>query len=179
MYRMGKAERGLSLVELLFGLGLAGVLLGVAVPSLGELLARSERAAINNELMASLALARSEALRKNADTVICPALPGGTGCRSDGAWHEGWMSFVDADRNGRFDAGESLIQLRGPLDGIRLDSGRSRSKVRFARNGMNRGSNLSIRLCQSGSVSSAVVLNNAGRARLETQPGALKRLRCS
>ncbi|MCK7593224.1 GspH/FimT family protein [Pseudomarimonas salicorniae] len=177
--KMNKAtQRGLSLVELLLGLGLAGFMLVVAVPGMQALGARSERAAINNSLLATLALARSEALRRRQDTIVCPAQPAASGCRSDGAWHEGWMSFVDANGNGRFDSGESLLQVHGPLEGARLDSGRGRPKVRFARNGMNRGSNLSIRLCQAGEIASAVVLNNGGRARLETNPSALRRWRC-
>lgn len=174
-----KAMKGLTLIELLMALAILGVLFGAVLPAFGNILDRSARAAINNELIASLSLARSEALRSRHPTVVCPALADASGCRSDGAWHHGWMVFVDANQDGALSPGrDRLLQVHEPLQSATLLSGRSRPRVRYAPNGLNTGSNLSIRLCQAGTVVSAVIVNNAGRPRLEQDARALARWSC-
>lgn len=173
-----KVQGGMSMVELLFALSLLMMTLLVAIPGFAALRERNLVAAVNNELMASLALARSEAVRQRVETVVCPMVEAGAGCRSDGAWHNGWVVFVDPNRNGRLDDGEPVLIERGPLDGLTLSSGRGRPRVRYASNGMSRGSNLSIRLCMDGKPRSAIVANNAGRARLERDNTALAGMKC-
>lgn len=174
-----KAMKGLTLIELLMALAILGVLFGAVLPAFGSLLERSASAAINNELIASLSLARSEALRSRQLTVVCPARADVSGCRSDGAWHHGWMVFVDANQDGELSPGrDRLLLVHEPLSSATLISGHSRPRVRYAPNGLNTGSNLSIRLCQAGTVVSAVIVNNVGRTRLERDARALARWSC-
>lgn len=169
-----KSMRGASLVELLTGTAVLAVLLASAAPTFRDLRERSARAAVNNELIASLSLARSEALRSRLPTVVCPALDDASGCRADGAWQHGWIAFVDANRDNQPGGpGDRLLEVHGPLPGATLVSGSTRPRVRYAPNGLNTGSNLSIRLCQSGKVVSAVVVNNVGRPRIELKERAL------
>lgn len=173
------AIRGLTLVELLMAMAVLAILFGLGVPAFGDLRARSERVAINNGLMTSLSLARTEALRSRRPTVVCPAKADASGCRDDGAWHHGWIGFVDENEDGMLTAGrDRVIEVREPIQGASLLSGSARPKVRYAPNGLNTGSNLSIRLCQAGKVVSAVVVNNVGRPRVELKERALARWSC-
>jgi type IV fimbrial biogenesis protein FimT len=171
-------QHGFSLTELLTATALAGLLLTQAVPAVRDLQHSSRRAVASNTLMAALSLARSEALRSRVDTVICPANAANNGCRSDGQWHSGWIAFTDHNRNNQIDGKDRIFLHESALDGVEIHSGSGRPRVRYAPNGMNRGSNLSIRVCIDGDVRSAVVLNSAGRTRLEQQASALRAMRC-
>lgn len=171
-------QRGFTLTELLTTTCIAAVLVTQALPAMQTLQNNSRRAATGNTLMASLSLARAEALRSGMDTVICPANASGTGCRNDGRWDHGWLAFTDRNRNGVVDGSDRVFLHEAATSGVTIISGSSRPRVRFAANGMNRGSNLTIRICIDGVVQSAVVLNNAGRGRIEQQRSALRSLRC-
>lgn len=174
-----RAQRGLTLIELLTSAGLTAVLLGLALPGFGELRERSQRAAINNELMATFSLARSEALRSRANTVVCPADAARSGCRADGIWQDGWLAFVDGDDDGQPNGPRDRLIAQGQLpSGTLLHSGTGRPRLRYAPNGLNRGSNLSVRVCLAGRVVSAIVVNNVGRSRVELDPAALSRWTC-
>lgn len=174
-----RGQRGLTLIELLMVLALLGLLTGLALPAFSALRERSRLAAIQNELLASLALARSEAIRSRRPVLVCPGDGEATGCRDDGLWHAGWMSFVDEDGNHRYDpGGDRLLEVHGPVQGLQLVSTAGRPRVRYTADGLSTGSNLSLRVCRRGEAVSAVVLNNSGRARVERDPRDLARLDC-
>jgi type IV fimbrial biogenesis protein FimT len=65
-----RAMQGLTLVELLVGVAVAAVLLGVAVPSFTGMLARSRLEGVLNELGTDLQYTRSEALRQRTTTTL-------------------------------------------------------------------------------------------------------------
>ncbi len=56
-----------------------------------------------NTLMLSLNLARSEAVKRNQQVVLCKSADGAT-CTTAGAWDQGWLVFVDLDQDGVWDA---------------------------------------------------------------------------
>lgn len=177
--RVMKGQSGLSLIELLASLTAAAVLLVGGVPAFQDLRARGQRSAINNELIATLSLARTEAILGRRPTIVCPMLEASDRCRDDGAWHHGWIAFVDNDDDGQPGGnGDRVLSRIEPIAGAQLSSGRTRPRVRFATNGLNAGSNLSIRLCQRGRVSAAVIVNNVGRSRVELDGKALAEWTC-
>jgi type IV fimbrial biogenesis protein FimT len=170
---------GLSLVELLAALAMLLLTLLAGVPAFAELRERSQRAAVNNELVATLGLARNEALLSRQPTVVCPAIADGRRCRMDGEWHHGWLAFVDADDDGQPGGKDDRLLVRTEaIPDLTLISGTGRPRVRFAPNGMSTGSNLSIRLCQRDLPRSAVIVNNVGRPRVEVRAKALQAWSC-
>jgi type IV fimbrial biogenesis protein FimT len=64
------ASRGLSLIELLITFSLMALLLTAAVPPLGAWLAKAKLRSAGEQLLNSLRLAQSEALRRNRQTVL-------------------------------------------------------------------------------------------------------------
>ncbi len=62
---MLKRARGVTLIELMIGLAIFAMLLGVGLPSLGAWLANSRVRATAESLQSGLAMARSEAMRRN------------------------------------------------------------------------------------------------------------------
>ncbi|HDP89757.1 MAG TPA: prepilin-type N-terminal cleavage/methylation domain-containing protein [Thioalkalivibrio sp.] len=101
-------NRGLTLPELAITLVVAGILLGVAVPGFQDLVARSRLTTTTNLLVASLHLARSEAVRSGHHATICPG--DADGCRP-GSYDRGWIVFLDLNRDGRHQAGEPIRRV--------------------------------------------------------------------
>jgi type IV fimbrial biogenesis protein FimT len=98
--RAYKAARGFSLVELMTVLVIAAVLLVIAVPSYSVLSLRTKLKSYANELVASVYLARGEAIKRNAPMTMCistnPTTPTLPTCTGGGDWNQGWI-VVDQD----------------------------------------------------------------------------------
>jgi type IV fimbrial biogenesis protein FimT len=87
-----RGARGFTLLELMFTLTVAAVLLGIGVPSFVEIV-RNNRATANiNELSTAFSIARSEAIRRGANVTVCRSSDGAA-CGTD--WADGWIVFVD------------------------------------------------------------------------------------
>lgn len=65
-----RRPRGFTLVELLVSVAIAGVLLGVAVPSFLQSIARARLEGVANELAIDLQYTRSEAVRRRTTATI-------------------------------------------------------------------------------------------------------------
>ncbi|SDH38069.1 GspH/FimT family pseudopilin [Pseudomonas panipatensis] len=81
--------RGFTLVELMVTIAVAAILLTIAVPSLTDTTLSGKLRASANDLVTSAALARSEAIKRNAVTSLCPSSDGAS-CGS-GGWEQGWI----------------------------------------------------------------------------------------
>jgi type IV fimbrial biogenesis protein FimT len=76
---------GFSLVELMVTLAVVAILAAVATPSLVSVVNNNRLAAQSNEMVASLQIARSEAVRMNAQVSLCRST-NGTSCAAAGPW---------------------------------------------------------------------------------------------
>lgn len=86
--------RGFTLVELVITVAVASILVAIALPSFQSVMIASRINGQANEFVATLQLARSEAVRRNARVVVCPSSDGAT-CLSNPATWAGWVAFVD------------------------------------------------------------------------------------
>lgn len=82
-------QRGFTLGEVLTTLGVLGVSLSLVVPSLDSVTRSNLRAGAINALVATLHVARSEAITRNAPIVVCSSQDGLTCARV--AWEAGWI----------------------------------------------------------------------------------------
>jgi type IV fimbrial biogenesis protein FimT len=71
-----------------------GVLVALAVPAYTEFVRNSRRAAVLNEFVAALNLARSEAVKRGSPVAVCRTA---TGTSCGGGWTGGWLVFVNLD----------------------------------------------------------------------------------
>jgi type IV fimbrial biogenesis protein FimT len=98
---------GFTLVELMVTVAIVAILLAIALPSFQGSFRSNRVATATNELLASLSLARSEAIRNTRGAAVC-ASTNGTAC--GGGWNDGWLVWRDNDGDGAIDAGEPIVR---------------------------------------------------------------------
>ena len=119
------ALRGFTLIEVLVVMTISAILLAVGVPMFQSTIASMRASEGANSLVASLELARTEALRRGTTVSVCrvtstdpTACDGGAaGGFAAGDLAAGWMVYADLGGSavGAFNAGDERIQLQGPL----------------------------------------------------------------
>jgi len=112
-------------------LSVLGVLLAIASPGLASLVAANSLSAAQNELAASMMLARGEAIKRGTQVELSALAPV-AGAEFSG----GWMVYVDANGNGRYDGGETIIRQHDPVSGdIRIGTVSGATAVGFSGRG--------------------------------------------
>lgn len=94
MGRHISSAQGFTLVELIVAISIAAILLAMAVPSYSGSQLNGHLRASANDLIASINLARSEAIKRGTTVTLC-ASSDGENC--GGEWHEGWLVLREAD----------------------------------------------------------------------------------
>ncbi len=87
MYR----QEGLTLIELLTTIAIVAILAVVAIPSYKTMTSRNRMVASLNDLVADLQYARSEAIKRGRNIVICPANRYFSNCKASSDWTNGWI----------------------------------------------------------------------------------------
>ena len=118
-------QQGFTLVELMMAVLVMAVVLTVAVPGFESVINGSRLTGAANELLASLQSARMEAIRRNRRTVLCLSRNANTAnpvCAPAGvADANGWITFVDLNRNGLYDDGAAaLLRTSTAHDAVRI-----------------------------------------------------------
>lgn len=100
-------RQGLTAVEMLVVLVIAGVLAALATPSLVSIANTLRQKAALNMLVSDLNFARSEAIKRNARVLVCArsstdaTVANETDCaKSSPNWASGWLVCVDTTSNG-------------------------------------------------------------------------------
>lgn len=86
---------GLTIIELLVTVVIVAILFAVAVPSFRNASLGSRLSASANDLLASVQLARSEAIKRNVAVTLC-ASSDGASCAASGGWEQGWIVVAAA-----------------------------------------------------------------------------------
>jgi Tfp pilus assembly protein FimT len=90
-----------------------------------------------NRLVSSLYAARSEAIKRNVQVVLCTRNIAGTACGGAGVyWNKGWIVFVDNDGDGACDAGEEILNVVEKLDDSMTFSVGAPINIHFSVDGM-------------------------------------------
>lgn len=121
--------RGFTIVELMVTLAILVILATIGVPMFTSGITRAGMDSAISDMAASLAVARSEAISRSQRVVICKSAAPDVAEASlacgggDDAWNDGWIVFADADSDGVYDAGETVIRRRGPVNNVAITTG--------------------------------------------------------
>jgi type IV fimbrial biogenesis protein FimT len=197
---MKRAHAGFTLLELMVVLAIAGVLMAVGIPAMGDFIRNSRITSAANDVMAALHFARSEAIKRRRPVTLCAsanafeldgdANPDAT-CAAT-ADLTGWIVFVDSspadNPDGQRDpAGELLLLSHAPMnDQITARSSANPLFVTYLANGFAENVNgARIALCDergnkgsAGELSSArgILVSVTGRAGVTRDPGEIQEL---
>jgi type IV fimbrial biogenesis protein FimT len=171
---------GFTLWELVWALGIAGVLLGLGVPSFRSFLQDGRRTADVNALVLAIQIARSEAAKRGHNVILC-ATRDRLRCDDFAAGApSGWMVFVDADsvEPPRRSSHEALLYVHEPeIEGTIIGN---RPYFEF-RPPLHRSTNGTVVFCDDRGASSAraVIVSYTGRPRVDTLSPDGKILPCA
>lgn len=163
-----KKINGFTLIELMVTLFVALALIGVGVPSFNSAVKNARLSKSTNLLVTSLHRARSEALKRSRNVIMCA---NNASCNSDN-WENGWILFVDENEDSKKDSTEELIFQQDQLKGttVRFNGGiGGNSKLGFS----SRGTPVdkvagTFSICDDrNDTGKAVVIANSGRTRYD------------
>jgi type IV fimbrial biogenesis protein FimT len=153
-----RRQAGMTLVELMVTLAIAGTLASFSLPALGNLVRGTQSKTAGASLANSLNLARMTAVNKQRDVVVCPSRDHAN-CDDDIAWQNGWISFVDQN-------GEPVLEVADARVGTLITATEGRKHVEFHPDGSAPGTNLTLTICEpNASAASTIVVSNSGRVR--------------
>ena len=116
-------QRGYTLLELMVTLGIVAILAGIAVPSFNDFIRTQRLRSVASDLNTTFQLARSEAVKRNADVTIS---------RVGRGWVEGW-TVISAGNTLRSQDAVSGVNITGSADSFAFRSnGRIDSAVTFS-----------------------------------------------
>lgn len=128
-----KQERGITLLEMMVTLAVAGILIALAAPQFRSMVQNNRITTQVNEFVTAVNMARSEAVRSGAPVTLC-ASQDQDSCANpgDGDWAIGWI-LIGEDAAGN---PEVLRRWRAPTGEPTMIEENSEGRAVFLPNGM-------------------------------------------
>jgi prepilin-type N-terminal cleavage/methylation domain-containing protein len=158
LMRNRNGSRGVTLIELSFGLAVVAVLAGLAAPGFRGALRASAVRSASFELLAGLQEARGSAILEARPGVLCLSDAAGN-CLVADAPATAWRSYLETE------GGAVPLSLRVLPGGVTLHA--TRSPLRFWPNAIS-ASTSTLTICDTAGIARprAIVLSQSGRVRL-------------
>jgi len=157
---------GFSLVETMFTLAIAAILLGLALPGFRDVLQRQRATVAANQVATQLAQMRNTAITRRMPVTVCPSLGDGR-CCGEPDWSAGWIAYHDPLRGNQPRSPADILreENRPVHESVRILATAGRPRVRYQPSGRSGGNNVTLRVCVGGKLMSEVIVNNVGRVR--------------
>jgi type IV fimbrial biogenesis protein FimT len=98
----------------------AAVVMAIALPSFTQLIRSNRVSSTANELIATVMLARTEAIRSPGGAAVCTSSDGAS-CDAAGDWSAGWIVFQDRDSDGLpTGADDTILKYVQPTDAVEI-----------------------------------------------------------
>lgn len=163
---------GLSLIELLIGMTLIGMLMSQVIPSFSTLIERQLATQTMLALTSSIRLTRHAAMANQTTALLCPKADGTQSCGND--WKNGQILFLDDNHNNRRDSDEKIIRQWPPLpsgSSLTLRILGNRAYLKASANGLIANQNGNFLYCppsRNPRHARQLIFNAIGRIRLAT-----------
>jgi type IV fimbrial biogenesis protein FimT len=118
--------------------------------------------------LTNLRFARNHSVSHHATVSLCPSDDGDSCSGNPFGWQDGYLVFIDSNRNRSRETGETLLRVATQgTQNLQLHSTAGRPAIRFDPDGAAWGSNTTFSICIAGSSVSnrAIILHGTGRAR--------------
>lgn len=127
------------MVELMVVVAIVAILAAIAFPSFEATMRSNRVSTTTNELLASFALARSEALRSPGGAQVCSSTDGAT-CTNT-AWDQGWIVWIDFNGNQAVDGDDRVVRYSQAKPGVAITTagGAANTSFRFDQRGFLTG----------------------------------------
>ena len=107
-------QKGFTLIELMITILIAAILLAITIPGFQSITLKSRQTSAINNFAAMIGRARSEAVTRNRQVVVCAsAAPSSANptCSGANTWETGWIMFAEnTTPDGQYQGGEILLQ---------------------------------------------------------------------
>ncbi len=114
---------GFTLYELMIALAIGSVIMVLGLPSFKGVMDNQRMTSATNELVMTLNLAKSEAIKRVAYVSVCKSSDGVSCTAAGTSWDDGWIVFANATvaNLGSVDAGDEILRVYPALrDSISL-----------------------------------------------------------
>ncbi len=192
---MKRPQAGFTLLELMLVVTIGGILLAIAIPSMGNFIRNSRITSAANDVMAALHFTRSESIKRRMPVTLCTSANtlNADNTQNDAAtcaaspFLTGWIAFVDTNQSGQRDVGEAILLNHEPMNPlITARSSIDEFRVTYLLNGFALNPNAAqLVLCDergneasSGELSSArgILVSVTGRAGVTRNPDEIQAL---
>ncbi len=160
-----KKLSGFTLVELMVVVAIAGMAMAFAIPAMGTFIKNERLVTQINTLVGHLAYARSEAVTRRQQTILCASNNMNTCNGAD--WATGWILFIDADNSSTFNAGEQVLRAKATLEGSNTLISSTGAMIIYDNRGFSPNSNGVFSLCDDRGAAhvKSISITNTGRVR--------------
>ena len=163
---------GFTLIELMVTLAVAAILLSVGVPSFPAIIMVNRLVSQANQLVTSIKIARSAAVRYQRNATVCASAnfdAASPTCSASTDWSNGWIVWVDKDRDATTDTNE-VISVFGPIhDASTLTSGAAGFTYDARGFGVTGAADMTLCDSRTGETGRLIRVNTVGRTNVQRQ----------
>ncbi|MDH5190313.1 MAG: GspH/FimT family pseudopilin [Gammaproteobacteria bacterium] len=116
-----KMNKGFTLIELMVSLAVMAIFLTMAIPAFTDVIKNNRLVSQTNSLVADINLARSEAVKRGVQVILCRSANSTAAVSSLACggiaqtWTTGWFVFASGDSNTTFTAGTDTLIKRSEI----------------------------------------------------------------